>query len=48
MDQYDKMRLKSSALNKENFWLIDNFDKFAKSTAKEINDEVREINKEAI
>jgi len=28
--------------------LIDNFDKFAKSTAKEINDEVREINKEAI
>ena len=35
-----------SALRKENIGLIDNFDVFARSTPKEINDEIREINKE--
>ena len=37
-----------SALRKENIRLIDNFDVFARSTPKEINDEIREINKEDI
>ena len=35
-------------MRKDNVWMIDNFDVFARSTPKEINDEIREINKEDI
>ena len=39
------MRVKQFALRKDNIGLIDNFEIFARSTAKEINDEIREITK---